>query len=309
MVDVEGMASFLAIAETQGFSRAANRLGVAQSVVSKRLKRLEDQLGADLIDRTIRNRVKLTRIGESYLPAARAALAQLQQAERVGRNLARGITGPLRIGTIFSAAMTGTLGAILSAIARDLPEVTVELQMMETPEQLAALDEGRLDVGLVRPRPAFPPCCTALRVHSEHLVVGMPADHPLADLPSLSPASLRGQRFIIPQFREKVGLAENLEKLCAVGGFPVGDVMRTADFVTAAALASSGHGIVLAPASLANIGMAGIIFRDIGGFEDRIETILLYRNDTAPRAVETILRPYLAVHERLEFGRARNGGS
>ncbi|OYU34498.1 LysR family transcriptional regulator [Novosphingobium sp. PASSN1] len=297
MIDIEGLAAFLAIADAQGFSRAADKLGVAQSVVSKRLKRLEDQLGADLMDRTVRNRVKLTRMGESYLPTARAAMVQLQQAERVGRNLARGTAGPLRIGAIFSAAMTGVLGAVLSALARDLPDVTVDLQMMETPEQLAALGEGRLDIGLVRPRLAFPSVCKALRVHREPLVVGMPADHPLAAFAALSPEALQGQRFIIPQFREKVGLAENLERLCAAGGFMAGEIVRTADFVTAAALAASGHGIVLAPASLRNIGLANIAFRDIAGFDDRIETVLLYRDDAPARAVESILRADLPMRE------------
>ena len=54
MIDVEGMVAFAAIAETGSFSRAADRLGVAQSVISKRMKRLEDQLGTSLIDRRVR---------------------------------------------------------------------------------------------------------------------------------------------------------------------------------------------------------------------------------------------------------------
>ncbi|MBA4353423.1 MAG: LysR family transcriptional regulator [Novosphingobium sp.] len=299
MIDMEGMAAFLAIADTLNFTRAADRLGVAQSVVSKRLKRLEDQLGAQLVDRTIRSKVQITRIGESYLPEARATLAQLQKAQRIGRNLARGRTGPLRIGYIFSAAMNGTLGAVLCAVKTTLPDIVVDVQMMETPEQFAALEDGRLDLGLVRPRWAFPSSCTASRVHLEKLVVGLPRHHPLAAQASLAPASLRGERFIIPQFREKVGLTQNLQRLAMAGGFNVGDIVRTADFVTAAVLASSGHGIVLAPASLANIGLSGIEFREIAGFEDRIETILLYRHDAPPQVVETILQADLPVRESL----------
>ncbi|MFM6832534.1 MAG: LysR substrate-binding domain-containing protein [Novosphingobium sp.] len=299
MIDPEGIAAFVVIAETRNFSRAADRLGVAQSVVSKRLKRLEDQLGTQLIDRTIRSRVQVTRTGESYLPEARATLAQLHKVERIGRNLARGLSGPLRIGYIFSAAMNGTLGTILSAIRHDLPDVVVDVQMMETPEQLVALEDGRLDIGLVRPRLAFPSTCSALRVHRENLVIGLPRDHPLAAGASLAPASLQGQRFIIPQFREKVGLAENLHRLCLAGGFSATDIVRTADFVTAAVLAASGHGIVLAPASLANISLSGLEFREIATFEDRIETVLLYRRDAPSKAAEAILRAELPMRERM----------
>lgn len=64
MIDGDGLNAFVAIAETHSFSRAADRLGLVQSVVSKRLKRLEDQLGAVLVDRAIRTRSTLTRVGE-----------------------------------------------------------------------------------------------------------------------------------------------------------------------------------------------------------------------------------------------------
>lgn len=288
MIDVEGLAAFVAIAEQRSFSRAADQLGVAQSVVSKRLKRLEDQLGARLIDRAVRSKVQVTRTGEGYLDEARATLGQLHKAERIGRNLARGLTGPLRVGYIFSAAMNGTLKAVLHVLSRALPALSLDVQMMETPEQLAALDEGRLDVALVRPRLSFPPVCTIRAVHAEPLVVGLPRDHPFVGLRAVGVSALGGQRFIIPQFREQVGLAENLRRLCEAGGFTAVDTVRTADFVTAAVLAASGHGVVLAPASLANIGLSGLEFREIADFSDRIETVLLCRKDAPPRALEAI---------------------
>ncbi|QUM74251.1 LysR family transcriptional regulator [Sphingopyxis granuli] len=288
MLDVEGMAAFLAVVETTSFSRATDRLGVAQSVVSKRLKRLEDQLGASLFDRTIRTRIALTHVGANYMSEVRATLDQLRKAERIGRNLARGASGPLRIGYIFSAAMNGTLHGVLSALGTALPEITVEVQMMETPEQLAALADGRLDLGLVRPRGAFPEKCDAALVHREQLVIGHSADHPLAESALIIPAELRDQRFIIPQFRERVGLVEYLERLAASGGFVVADPIRTADFVTAAAMAAAGLGVVLAPASIAELGMKGIRFRTVDGFAENIETFLLHRHDAPPYAMDVI---------------------
>lgn len=292
MIDVDGMLAFRAIAETNSFSRAAERLGVAQSVISKRLKRLEDQIGANLVDRMIRSRIALTQTGMNYLPEVRAALEQLGKAERIGRSLARGESGPLRIGYIFSAAMNGTLHAVLSALSEALPEIRVEVQMMETPEQLAALEDGRLDVGLVRPRLTCPQVCVAKLVHGEHLVIGHSTRNSLADVDDITPIQLQDQRFIIPQFREKAGLVKYVEKLALAGGFAMPDPIRTADFVTAAAMAAAGHGVVLAPESISGLGIEGIRFRRISGFTDQIETFLLHRHDAPARAVAVITGVY-----------------
>ena len=288
MIDAEGLAAFVAIAQTSSFSRAAGQLGVAQSVISKRLKRLEDQLNALLVDRSVRSNIGLTRVGRTYLPEALATLAQLDKAVRVGRNLARGTSGPLRVGFVFSAAMNGTLNGVLGALNDVMPELLVEPQMMETPEQLEALESGRLDLGLIRPRPAYPPDCIASCIHGEALVVGLSDRHVLAAHKRLAPRMLAGQRFIIPQFHEQVGLIDNLHRLADAGGFELSGMIPTADFVTAACLAASSYGVVLAPASLARIDLTGLVFRPLADFDDLIETVLIHRKDAPAQAVRSI---------------------
>lgn len=288
MIDAEGLAAFVAITQTGSFSRAADKLGVAQSVISKRLKRLEDQLNALLVDRTVRSNISLTRVGQTYLPEALLTLAQLEKAARVGRNLARGASGPLRVGFVFSAALNGTLNGVLSALYDLMPDIHIEPQMMETPEQLEALDAGRLDMGLIRPRPAYPLECTASCVHQEALVVGLSDRHPLASHESLTPRMLANQHFIIPQFHEQVGLVDNLRRLAVAGGFELPGMIRTADFVTAACLAASRYGVVLAPASLAHIDLVGLIFLPLTEFDDLIQTVLIHRNDAPEQAVRAI---------------------
>ena len=98
MLDPESLDVFVAIAELDHFVRAADRLGIAQSVVSKRLKRLEDQIGTRLVERGQRHKVALTRSGELFLPEARAAIAALDRAEQLGRTFGRGEAGPIKIG-------------------------------------------------------------------------------------------------------------------------------------------------------------------------------------------------------------------
>lgn len=284
MIDGDSLRAFVAIAEHRSFSRAADRLGIVQSVISKRLRRLEDQLGAPLIHRAVKSDIRLTHVGQLYLNEARETLAQLAKAERIGRNLARGSTGPVNIGYIFSAAMNGTLNRLLRTLRASSGELELRPRLLETPQQMEELEAGLLDVGLMRPRPTYPAGCHAAIVHREPVLLCLSSDHPLARQPSLAPASLADERFIVPQFHEQVGLIDSLRSLAKAGGFALSDPMRTDDFVTAASLAAAGGGVVLAPASLANLKLEGLTFRTLDGFDGSLACALVWRADVPEHA-------------------------
>ena len=294
MIDGDCLAAFVAIADERSFSRAADRLGIAQSVVSKRLRRLEDQLAARLVDRSVRTDIHLTRVGRLFLPEARETLARLSKTERTGRNLARGSTGPLRMGFVFSAAMNGTVATILTGLRGEYPDLQFQPRLMETPAQLAALDSGSLDLALVRPRPSYPDGCHAYEVHSEGLVVCLSPHHPLSAETLLTPSQLSGQCFIVPQFHEQVGLIDSIRRLAKAGNFDMPPIVRTDDFVTAACLASAGDGIVLAPASLANLGLDGVLYCEMADYGERLKTILIHRADAPEQAIQTVLSQFSA---------------
>jgi DNA-binding transcriptional LysR family regulator len=285
MLDSQGLSAFVAVAESRSFSRAADQLAIAQSLVSKRLSRLEDRLGGRLIERGGRSEVRLTRLGAVFLPEAKDFLAQMTAAEIKAIRLCRGERGPIRIGYVFSAAMSGVLTSLLSALRNALPEIEIEAELLETPEQLAALEAGKLDIGLVRPRPSYPAKCRAGEVHSEELVLCLSEQDALAAMPRILPAMLGDQAFIVPQFHEKVGLIDNLHALAKAGGFRVVEPTRTKDFVTAVCLAAAGNGVVLAPQSLARLGIEGVCFRQIEGFDALINIALLYRTDMPSAAL------------------------
>lgn len=292
MLNPEGLAAFAGIVVSRGFSRAADDLGVAQSVLSKRLRRLEDQVGASLIDRSVRGEITLTRVGRLLLPDAQAMLAQLKRTTRVARNLARGRSGPLRIGFIFSAALNGTLGVLLNGLAEALPELELQPRMMETPEQLAALESGRLDIALVRPRFAYGTGCDSRVIHHEPLKLCLSPAHPLATKAVIAPGDLEDETFIIPQFHESVGLIDSIRSLAGVGGFAMPAILRTGDFVTAALLAAAGKGVVLAPDSLGRLGLDAVTFRELAGFDDRIKTVLVHHAQAPIEAVNVALDLY-----------------
>ncbi|MBU0823791.1 LysR family transcriptional regulator [Altererythrobacter marinus] len=302
MIDGKCLAAFVAISETRSFSRAADVLGIAQSVVSKRLRRLEDQLGVELIDRSAKVNIHATNVGQLFLEEARETLRQLDRAERSGRNLARDSSGPLSIGFVFSAAMNGSLVRILSRLRAALPELTVLPRLMETPEQLAALEAGSLDMALVRPRPSYLPGGTATVICSEALMVCMSSTHRLVEADEIISRELSGERFIVPQFREQVGLNDSVRRLAKAGGIVMPEILSTEDFVSAACLAAAGVGLVLAPESLCNLGLKGVVFRPLGDYSECLETVLVCRKDAPTRAANQILtlfdkRPAIALQD------------
>ena len=141
--DIEEVVAFLRVAETGSFTTAGQRLGVPKSTVSRRVARLEDKLGVQLLHRTTRA-LNLTEAGALFNEQAGRALAGLEdatQAAREGRETPRGhlrITAPMDIGA-------GSLASIVSGFTREFPEVTVEMVLTDRTLDLVA--EG-LDLGL-----------------------------------------------------------------------------------------------------------------------------------------------------------------
>lgn len=288
MLDGDELAAFLAVADLQSFVQAADRLGVAQSVVSKRLHRLEDRLGARLFDRSNRRAIALTRFGELFIAEARETLRRVETAERVGRSLAAGETGPLRIGYVFSAAMTGLLTRLAAHVNAARPGLNIGCSLMETPEQIAALEQGVIDIALIRPRPSYPAGIEAHNVHGEGILLALAATHMLCGRNEVAVSDLRAETFIVPQFRETVGLIEHIRALARRGGFPELKTIQTPDYVSAASLAAAGLGVVLAPSSLNRLGLKGLSFLPIKDFSADFRLVLLRRGGMAPGLAELI---------------------
>ena len=280
--------AFIAVAEEEHFVRAGDRLGCAQSVVSKRLKRLEDQLGIRLVERNGRSKVSLTKEGRHFLPSAQMTLIQIEKAEAFGRRLAQGEAGTLRIGFVFSAIMTGVMPNLVRAVNMALPGLEIVPIAMETPEQIAAIGDDRLDLALIRPRPSYPAEAQASCVHREGVYVALAANHPLMARDRIACADLGSSRFIIPQFHEEVGLIDVIDRIVRIGKLAPPQITRTKDFITAAGLAAAGMGIAAVPASLTSLVLKGLIYRSVTDLDARLELVLLCRKGLPQTVIETI---------------------
>jgi DNA-binding transcriptional LysR family regulator len=141
---------FTAVARTRHFGRAAENLHMAQPPLSQAIRRLEKELGVELLSRTTRQ-VALTGAGEVFRTDAERVLKAVDEAVARVARFAAGAEGVLRIG-LTGAASYRQLPALARLMKREMPRVTLEVHTeMLTPAQEAGLAERRLDLGLLRP--------------------------------------------------------------------------------------------------------------------------------------------------------------
>ena len=291
MLDPEALQAFVTIASEGQFVRAADTLGCTQSAISKRLKRLEDQLGTRLIKRNKRSKVELTPEGVQFLQPARHMLAELDRVEETGRRIGLGELGSVRIGYVFSTIMTGVLPRLIRHFRDVLPDIEIVPSAMETPEQLSALDDGKLDIALVRPRPSYPLGAIAKAIHTENVVLAVPSESPLAGVNHLRCADLADSHFIVPQFHEEVGLIDVIGSIARTGRFSSPAVTKTSDFITTAGLVVAGMGVAPVPASLRTLILEGLTYVPITDLASTMTLVLLERPHL-PRSVRSAIASF-----------------
>ena len=289
MLDVRQLRYFLAVAQELHFGRAADRLHVAQSALSTQIARLEADLGVRLLSRAKRAAVALTDAGKRFEVEARAALNQFERADRIGRQLGRGEVGDLDVGYVASAALSGFLPTMLRAFRGAHPGVNVRLMPMETPRQIDAIVDGSIDIGFIRARPHYPIGISTRVVEQDALLLALPEDHPLASAETLHPADLLTEDFVTPDFHEAAGFAEYLATLGRLAGSPIEPAISVSDFITALSLADAGYGVVLVPASYANLSLGRLAYREIKGFDENVPLVAAWRgSDTAPTTLAIV---------------------
>jgi DNA-binding transcriptional LysR family regulator len=141
--ELEGMATFVAVAETGGFRRAAERLGITGSAVSQTIRRLEARLGVPLVQRTTRS-VRLTEAGERLYASARPALDELRAAAANVGEYGEVPAGVLRLHTSTVAEST-LFGALLTGFLSDHAQVRLDLVVSDAAVDIVA---GRFDAGI-----------------------------------------------------------------------------------------------------------------------------------------------------------------
>jgi DNA-binding transcriptional LysR family regulator len=256
-LSLQQLKGFVAVAEEQHFGRAAERLSMTQPPLTRQIQGLERSLDVSLFDRTGRG-VRLTAAGAVFLEHCRRVLALLEIAPEAARRAADGQTGTLRIAFTAIGAYA-VLADFLTMVGKRTPAVTSELTELVSPDQFEALANLEIDIGLVRP--PIPERFESLLVHSEDLVLAVPAEHPLAA--GDGPVSLTDVT------DDYIGYSPEgsryLHDICAamIGMNRYAVSQLASQVPTMLALVRAGLGCALIPRSIMAMGVQGVRYREL----------------------------------------------
>ncbi|MGI5321505.1 LysR substrate-binding domain-containing protein [Actinomadura nitritigenes] len=261
MFTLTQLTSFVAVAEELHFGRAAERLRMTQPPLSRQIQLLEGELRVRLFDRTNRS-VRLTPAGRAFLDEARRLLHQAEHAALSARRVSAGEAGRIAVG--FTAASAyAALGRLLDTARSALPDVEILLREMVTRDQLRALTEGGLDLGLVRP-PVAAPELAERAAGREALLAAVPRGHPLAGGGGPLPLdAFDGQPLIMYSPVEARYFHELLVGLFRRAGVSPVYVQYLSQVHSILALVDGGWGLALVPEAAARLRYAGLTFRPL----------------------------------------------
>lgn len=278
---------FQALAEELNFTRAADRVHVVQSALSKQIATLEHELGVRLFYRTSRG-VELTHAGKALQERIDRILPTLDAALDITRLTASGELGRLEIGYI-AAAMWTVLPPILQEHRRRHPKILFRLhEQLMAGEHLEPLLDGSLDAAIVRPIARFR-TLTFQPLLREQFVAVLPPNHPLTAQNAIDLAELADERFVLMS-RTAYPEAHNLfQQACLNAGFTP-NILDQGDSPNALYMVACGFGVALAPESIQNSGLPGIVYRPFKHPTPEIELALAYRKTNRSTPLATFLQ-------------------
>ncbi|MET8468266.1 LysR substrate-binding domain-containing protein [Streptomyces sp. NPDC006422] len=283
---------FVAVAEEQNFTRAAERVHISQSGVSAQIRQLERELGAELFDRSART-VTLTVAGKAALEHARAALASAGTMGQAVAEVNQLVRGRLAIGMVIGCTVTPLFDA-LAAFHTAHPGVELSLLEDNSDRLVEGVRRGDTDLALIGAADTVPEDLAAHTLIDERLVVAVPHTHPLARQRRVRLRDLTEYPLVC--MPPGTGLRAVLDAACAVQGLRPAIALEASAADAIAALAGRGLGVAVLSESMA------------AGHQDRLTARRIDDVDT-PALLALVWKPghnpalrELLTHAREAFG-------
>jgi len=276
MLELRHLRYFVAVAEELNFSRAAERLHMAQPPVSVAIRQLEQEVGTELLLRSTRE-VRLTDAGRVFLDGARRTLAELERAESDAKRTAAGELGRLRVAFSWSERFE-TLPEVGQAFRAKHPHVELLTEEMWNARMPPALRAGAIDLAISL-CPEVVDDCSYLTLRRESVAALVASRHPAAASGSISLDTLREERFLMFPRELAPRLHDFMVGLCRRAGFE--PQIGSESFHTGWELQILDEipVIALVPASVGSSLPEGIVALQIDDPSDPIETALVWRAD------------------------------
>jgi len=271
-MNLRALRSFVVLAEELSFSRAAERLRVAQPALSQQIRGLERQLGAQLVDRGHRP-LRLTEAGAYLVVEAGQILTACDEAAATTRDIGTAARGWLAVGFTRSS-MYSVLPPALRSFHLAHPRVELELYEMVTEEQAQALRDGRIHIGIGR-QPAPVADCRSRILLRERLMVVLAHDHPRAADDEVRIADLADTPIALYPKLPSAQFPRSVESLYLDEGLVPPVAHRVFEIQTAISLVAAGLGVTFVGESVARLGRADVVYRHIAGVDPSRTTTTL----------------------------------
>ncbi|MCT4717193.1 LysR family transcriptional regulator [Enterobacteriaceae bacterium H18W14] len=273
-IELRHLRYFVAVAEELHFGRAAARLRISQPPLSQQIQILEQQIGARLLARTNRS-VNLTAAGLQFLTDARQILGQVEAAAARAERLHHGETGELRIGFTSSAPFIKGVSDSLSTFRKRYPDVHIQMREINTRQQIAPLNDGELELGLMR-NTRLPDTLEWKLVLREPLLAMVHRDHPLAGSSSISLQALAHEPFVFFDPRVGTGLYDDILGLLHRFNISPYITQEVGEAMTIIGLVSAGLGVSILPASFKRVRVSDVVWLPLQEQEARSEMWLVW---------------------------------
>ena len=277
---------FVAVAEAGSLTvAAARKLHTSQPSLSRQIRDLEDEVGAQLLTRRARG-IELTPAGRAFLEHARSVLSQVEAATEAARRVAHPAKPCFSMGFLTGHELTWMPEA-LRILRDELPNIDVMISSQYSPLLAEGLSKGKIDAAFLRKERAMPDLAFRLLV-KEPLVVILPSDHRLAALKAISPKDLAGETFVIVSHTAPVlrAVIDNYLKRSGINITPA----HEADHVTMGiSLIMSTRGVGLLPAYAQNFLPSSVTSRPLKGDTPTVELVLGYKKSNESPILKLLL--------------------
>ncbi len=302
---------FIAIAEEENFRRAAAKLHVSQSPLSRQIQQLEGEIGAELFEPSGRG-VKLTPAGRLFLERARTILASVDAAAKEARETSEGRIGTITIGFEGGAALFGTLSTLISRFRTRAPRVHVEFLHMSSAEQWEALGSRRISLGYGNHVPDDSSLQSVVLTRHRMGII-MPKGHRLLNQPRVRVKDLANEPILMDPRRANPLLYDDIITAVREHGVNLNVTSEVSNGEVLLMLVASGVGLMFGTEGAGQmLTPAGLQWKPVSDLGLEVRDLVMWRPDDAEAP---LLRPFLDIVRELRAeclaqgtGQAKNSG-
>lgn len=251
---------FIAVAQELSFTRAAAICHVSQPPLSRQIALLEQRLGARLFFRD-RHTVELTDAGRVFLEDAKRTLAMADMAAERAKRADMGLVGKLTLGFGGSTAYS-LLPALVRRFHRDHPDVELALKSLPVTQQIEALRNREIEMGLLR-LPVHDELVETQLLRRESFVAVIPRGHRLAKCKTIELAALKDCSFVAYQPSRGLGYHGDLFSLCRAAGFEPKITQETTPTEAVVGIVACGVGVAIVPEAARRLRAEGVVYRSL----------------------------------------------